>query len=247
MKKIKKIIKKIIYFGFKHKCIICSSNVRIMKPGGIKHEIFEKNKIIEAGYRENCVCPVCYSKDRKRLVYYYIKNFTDILTSKNTVLHFAPEYEIKELIKKNSNCEYYDGDINKEKATYVIDMTDINFQNDTFDYIICNQVLEHIVEEKKAISELKRVIKPNGKIIITVPICISNEKTYEDLSITDPIGRLENFCQENHVRLYGRDFKKRLEKYGLKVEEWKVDEHFTNKEIKKFAFQEGSIIYIATK
>ena len=246
-KKIRHIYRKIIYYGNKHKCNICGSKVKKIIPGGIKHEIFEKNKIVEAGYRENCFCPVCKSRDRIRIIYYYIENYTNILTDKNCILHFAPEYQLKEKIIKNKKIDYYDGDIKEGRATYVVDIRNIQFSSNKFDYIICNQVLEHIVEEAEAINELKRVIKPNGKIIITVPICLSNEKTYEDLSITDPEERLKNFCQKDHVRLYGRDFKERLEKYGLKVEEWKIKEHVTEDEIQKYAFQKDSVIFIATK
>lgn len=246
-RKIRGIYRKIYYYGNKYKCNICSSKVRLMKPHGIKHEIFEKNTIIEAGYRENCTCPVCKSKDRIRMVYYYLEKYTNVFVGKNCILHFAPEFPIKQKIKKNKYAEYYDGDIQKGRATYVVDITDIQFPDNKFDYIICNQVLEHIPDEKKAINELKRVIKPNGKIIITVPICVSNEKTFEDPNITDSKERLANFCQEDHVRLYGRDFKKRLEKFGFEVEEWRVDEHVIEQVIEEYSFSKGGLIYIATK
>lgn len=246
-RKIREIYRKIYYYGNKYKCNICSSKVRLMKPHGIKHEIFEKNTIIEAGYRENCTCPVCKSKDRIRMVYYYLEKYTNVFVGKNCILHFAPEFPIKQKIKKNKYAEYYDGDIQKGRATYVVDITDIQFPDNKFDYIICNQVLEHIPDEKKAINELKRVIKPNGKIIITVPICVSNEKTFEDPNITDSKERLANFCQEDHVRLYGRDFKKRLEKFGFEVEEWRVDEHVIEQVIEEYSFSKGGLIYIATK
>lgn len=240
-------IRKIKYFGKKYKCNICNSWVREMRPFGIKHEIFEKNTILEAGYRENCVCPVCKSKDRIRLVFYYIKKYTDILYGRNTILHFAPEPQLKRKIKKNHKAKYYDGDISEGAASMVIDMTNIQFEDNKFDYIICNQVLEHIEEEEKAILELKRVIKPSGKIILTVPICISNEKTIEDKSITDPEQRLAMFCQEDHVRLYGRDFKERIENYGLKVEEYNFEESEGIEERKKYGIVEHGVIYIATK
>ena len=252
-RKIRGIYRKIYYYGNKYKCNICSSKVRLMKPHGIKHEIFEKNTIIEAGYRENCTCPVCKSKDRIRMVYYYLEKYTNVFVGN------IPYNDEKEDLKKTLSLvgpvksleikqdEYYDGDIQKGRATYVVDITDIQFPDNKFDYIICNQVLEHIPDEKKAINELKRVIKPNGKIIITVPICVSNEKTFEDPNITDSKERLANFCQEDHVRLYGRDFKKRLEKFGFEVEEWRVDEHVIEQVIEEYSFSKGGLIYIATK
>ena len=245
--KIKIIIKKIIYFGFKYKCNICNSSVRCMLPGGIKHEFFERNIVSEAGYRENCFCPVCYSRDRIRLVYYYMKKYTDIFNGKNTILHFAPELVIKDKILKNKLVKYYDGDIKKGRASYIVDIRKIQFEDNMFDYIICNQVLEHILEEEQAILELKRVIKPQGKIIITVPICISNEYTIENNGITNPQKRLEVFGQKDHVRLYGRDFKKRLEKYGFSVEEYDFEKIEGIEKAKKFAMPKYGLIYIASK
>ena len=94
-------INRLLYFGKKYKCNICNIWVRKLKPFWYKHEIFEKNTIIEAWYRKNCTCPVCKSLDRIRLVYYYMENYTNIFTGKNTILHFAPERQIKEKIIKN--------------------------------------------------------------------------------------------------------------------------------------------------
>lgn len=240
-------IKRIIYFGKKYQCNLCGSKVKSMFPSGQKHEIFQKNNITGAGYRDHVKCPVCRSKDKERMVFYYIKNYTDILTGKNTILHFAPEIETKKKIKKNKEATYYDGDIQKEVASQIIDITQISFPDNTFDYIICNHVLEHVEDEKKAILELKRVIKENGKIIITVPICISNEKTIEDESIIEPEERLKYFCQSDHVRLYGRDFVKRIEKYGVTVTEYDFEKEEGIEKRKQYGILENGCIYIVTK
>ena len=247
LKLIKRIIKKTLYYGKKYHCNICESDVRIMKPYGIKHEIFKKNSIVLAGYRKYCKCPVCKSKDRLRLVYYYLIKYTDIFTNENKVLHIAPESLLKEKLLKNDLIKYYDGDLKKGNASFILDITDIPFKDNIFDYIICNQVLEHVVNEKKALYELKRVIKPDGRIIITVPICISNENTLEDDSIVDAKERLSLFCQEDHVRLYGLDFKERMEKYGFKVIEYNIDLENNNDEIKKYSLPKNGLIYILYK
>ncbi len=239
---------KIKNFGWNHTCNLCFSKVKKWKGGGVDHQIFINNKIIGAGYRERFQCPVCGAKDKDRLVFYYIKKYTDMLKKPCTILHFAPErlikYHLKFRSKISKKTKYYNGDLNPKNGDMIIDITNIDFPDNKFDYIICNHVLEHIVDEKKAFNELKRVIKPNGKIILTVPVCISNEKTIEDNSITDPRERMNMFCQEDHVRLYGKDFADRIEKYGLKVKEFKVN----NKAIEeKYGLLEDGIIYIISK
>ncbi len=240
--------RKIWNFGLQYKCNICHSHLKKWRAGGRNHQIFIDNKIVGAGYRKNFQCPVCGAKDKDRLVYYYLENYTDVFQRANKILHFAPEKIIYQKFKRKCHnykaIQYYTGDLNSDRADMIVDITDINFPKNTFDYIICNHVLEHVMEEKKAFAELKRVIKPTGKIILTVPVCVSNAKTIEDNSITDPRERMNLFCQEDHVRLYGRDTKKRIEKYGLIVEEFKVK----NKDIEeKYGLLEDGIIYIISK
>ena len=176
-----------------------------------------------------------------------MEKYTDIFSGKNTILHFAPEKHIREKIKKNSLADYYDADIRTVRSSNIIDITNIPYEDNKFDYIICNQVLEHIIKEKEAINELKRVVKPNGKIILTVPICISNEHTIEDDTVTDSKQRIALFCQDNHVRLYGKDFKKRLENYGLIVEEYNIDEREGIEERNKYGITPHGLVYIASK
>ncbi len=240
--------RRVLNFGFKYTCNICHCKIKKWRPGGNQHQIFIDNHIIGAGYRPNCNCPVCGVKDKDRLIYFYLNKYTDILKKPSTILHFAPEILIYKKIKKkckiNKNFKYYNGDLDPNHADMVIDITNIDFPDNEFDYIICNHVLEHVLEEEKAFKELKRVIKPTGKIIFTVPVCISNAHTIEDDTITDPQERMSKFCQEDHVRLYGRDITERIKKYGLKVEEFKVN----NRKIEeKYGLLEDGIIYILSK
>ncbi len=240
--------RKILNFGFKHTCNVCHCKIKKWRPGGIKHQIFLDNHIIGAGYRQTFNCPVCGVKDKDRLIYFYLKKYTDILKKPCIILHFAPEKLIYKKIKKkckiNKNFKYYNGDLDPTHADMVIDITNIDFPDNKFDYIICNHVLEHVREEEKAFKELKRVIKPTGKIIFTVPVCISNAHTIEDDTITDPQERMSKFCQEDHVRLYGRDITERIKKYGLKVEEFKVN---NRKVEEKYGLLKDGIIYILSK
>ena len=107
--------------------------------------------------------------------------------------------------------------------------------------------MEHITNEELAFSELKRVLKPAGKLILSVPVCISNPETSEDLTITSSELRLKHFGQEDHVRLYGLDTKIRLEKYGLKIDEYIFDEREGVELREKYGLIKGDRLYYCGK
>ena len=227
-------------------CIICGNKVDKFNPGGIGVELFSKHHIIGGGYRENCVCPKCGIIDRERWLYYVIKNKTNIATTSGRILHFAPEQTIINYIKQNTNIDYYTCDIQVGRAMHIVDITDIQFKNNTFDYIIFNHVMEHIPNEKKAIREIKRVLKKNGVLIFSFPICL-DMKTQEDKKIQSSEDRLRLYGQEDHVRLYGYDYIKRYRKYGLNLNVYSPQDEFTDQEIEKYGFIKDDVIIIATK
>ena len=166
--------------------------------------------------------PICGGNDRTRWVNYVIENKLDLLHNKITILHFAPERQIERKIRNKKNITYITADIEEGRADRVEDITHINFPDKYFDYIICNHVLEHIKDEKRAFNELQRCIKENGKIIFSVPICWEID-TYENDSVVTDEDRLIEYGQTDHVRLYGRDLKSRLEQYGFKVEYYRTN------------------------
>ena len=129
----------------------------------------------------------------------------------------------------------------------VFDITDMNFGDSCFDFIICNHVLEHIQDDRKAMSELFRVLKPSGEAILQVPISKYNKGTFEDFLIILPEEREKYFGQKNHVRIYGRDYKGRLESVGFKVELYDIKKDLSIKAIKKYGLNEEEILYIGKK
>lgn len=231
--------------GNKH-CIICGNNFESFLPRGIKAEIFSKYHIIGGGYRDNCICPCCGSWDRIRWVYYVLQNKIDVTEISGRILHFAPEREIKDIIKRNNKIDYYTADIVPGRAMHVTDITDIQYRDGTFDYVICNHVMEHIIDEEKAVNEIKRVLKTNGKWIFSFPIC-KDMLTYENPEIISPEAKLEAYGQEEHVRLYGKDYKERFEKYGLKLQIFSPEKEFDTIDIKKYGFIKDDVIIVATK
>jgi len=134
------------------------------------------------------LCPRCYSSDRERLVYRYITKKSNILNSSKNIrlLHVAPEKNLRKILKSFSRIKYISGDLNPLVADRKIDITNINFENDYLDFIICNHVLEHIVDDQKAMREFFRVLKPKGITILQVPISKVLKQTFEDFSIILP-------------------------------------------------------------
>lgn len=217
-------------------CIICGHKVGKFLPFGIDEGIFTVHHIIGGGLRDNCICPYCKHIDRARWQYYVLTHHSNILRGECSVLHFAAEDHNAKLIQQNKKCRYITADIKPGRGDIVADITDLHmFEAGTFDYVIANHVLEHIPDEAKAISELKRVLKNDGAIILSFPIC-TDEPTYEDPSITTPEGRLKAFGQEDHVRLYGTDYKERLEKYGLEVTVYSPEKELTDAEVTYYGF-----------
>lgn len=230
----------------KSTCIMCNGNFNGFGEFGEKNMLFFDRKIVGGGYRKNAVCPLCGSIDRTRWVYWLLKNQTDIFDRNCTVVHFAPEKQIRDILEQSKNCDYYAADICKSKGVHRIDVTQIPFIDEFADFVIINHVLEHVENEDRAIAELKRVLKSDGKIIMSFPISL-NSKTYENEYIVTDADREKFFGQKDHVRLYGTDFKDRFENYGLRVAVFSPKDYFTAEDIIKYGFMQNDIVLICSK
>lgn len=193
-----------LYFGNNYYCNCCDHNFRTFIP---------KGRIP----RENAECPYCGSLERTRLLLLYLKNNTEIFTKPLKVLHIAPEKCLFDIFI-NLDIEYVDGDIDPLMATHVVDVTNIKYADNYFDIIICSHVLGHVPDEKKAISELRRVLNPNGIALIMTLIDKNNKATFEDEEIISASDRAANYGEPDLCRLHGLDFKDRLAESGFKVE-----------------------------
>ena len=222
-------------------CIICGHKVGrfapLLKTEDLP-EVSRKYHIIGGVLSENCVCPYCREWDRHRWQYYVLKNYSGILEAGEcSVLHFAPEKSNSDLIRQNRKCKYITADIEEGRGDIVADMTNLNmFGDDTFDYIIANHVIDDIADEAKAISELKRVLKNDGTIILSFPICTDITTTYEDTSLATEEEKWEILGDRHSVRLYGTDYKERLESYGLNVKTYSPQNELTDEEITRYGF-----------
>ena len=131
------------------------------------------------------------------------------------MLHVAPEPKLARLLHDMGNIDYVSGDLDPAKAMVRLDATDIQFPDESFNVVYCSHVLEHVPEDRKAMSELYRVLKPGCWGILDVPI--KRETTFEDPSVTTPEERLGVFGQSDHVRIYGEDYVDRLKDAGFDV------------------------------
>ena len=199
----------------------------------------------------NLLTPSNGANARQRLVWHYLENKLNILNKKYTLLHIAPELSYYEKLSKCKNLRYIVGDkmvsgYSNQKGIINMDLTNLNFETNVFDLIICNHVLEHIQDDKKAIFEMYRVLKKGGKAVITVPINEKLTKTYEDSSITKASDRIKHFGQWDHVRWYGLDIKERISKVGFDVEMNRYSNNFSKKDYIRYGFSD-SLIIIANK
>jgi len=178
---------------------------------------------------------------------FYLKARTDVFTRNHRLLHFAPEASLVELLQKSANIEYLSADLDSHRAMERIDMTDIQYADETFSAILCSHVLEHIPDDHKAMSELRRVLTSDGWAILQVPVDVHRATTYEDFSIVSPEERAKHFGRFDHCRVYGGDYKDRLERAGFKVEVDKFVKSFPAAEIARYGLEDWEDVYVCRK
>ena len=224
------------YKGNKQHCPICDGNFRTFLPYG-----YTDNNA------ENRLCPSCLSLERHRLIWLYLKNETKLFTEPMNMLHIAPEQSFYKRFKAIKTLDYFTADLESPLAEYHFDIHEIPFEDNKFDFIMCNHVLEHVDDEFKVTRELYRVLKPGGFAILQVPINLDFNKTYEDKSITTAKEREKHYGQYDHVRWHGLDYPERLEKSGFVVDSLGYIGKFTDEEVEKMRLPKSELLYIARK
>ena len=197
--------------------------------------------------RPNALALHSLSLERHRLIWLYLKNKTDFFTSTKRVLHIAPEFCFIKPFKKLKNLDYITADLISPWADVKLDVQNIPFPDSNFDVVICNHVLEHVDDDRKAMQELLRVMKPGGFGIFQVPLDNSIEKTLEDKSINTPELREKYYKQRDHLRLYGKDYAKRLREVGFEVTEDDYVHTLSSELVERYALPKDEILYICRK
>jgi SAM-dependent methyltransferase len=226
----------LFYRGANVSCPVCDHQYRIFLPYG------------RINTRPNALCPNCLSLERHRLIYRYLQEKTSFFTNAQAVLHIAPEACFIPRFDKIHGEGYITADIESPLAKVKMDIHQIPFEDNRFDVVLCNHVLEHVRDDIQAMRELHRVMKPGGFAILQVPFFNPvQEQTFEDNSITDKRERERIFGQDDHVRKYGHDYPQRIRQAGLQA----IEENFVNElseaERQRFGLVKGEIIYIGKK
>ena len=197
--------------------------------------------------RENAIAPDSLSLERHRLMWLFLKNKTNFFTDNLKFLHIAPEYCFIKIFKGMKNLDYLTADLISPWADVKMDVHDIPFEENTFDVVICNHVLEHVDDADKVMKEFYRVMKSGGWGIFQVPIDYNNSVTIEDRSVTDPRERERLYWQSDHLRLFGRDYGDKLAAAGFKVTESNFINEINPKLVERYALDKNEIVYYCQK
>ena len=197
--------------------------------------------------RNNVLSPSTLSLERHRLLWLYLKNETNFFTSKKKILHFAPEQAFYKTFRNLKNIDYTTTDLLSPLADVKADICNLPFEDNEYDVILCNHVLEHIPDDTKAMQELFRVLKPGGMAILQIPQDLKLSVTFTDNSVTDQKERAKIFGQYDHVRIYGLDYFDKLRSIGFKVVEVDYTSKIDATLIEKYCLAKGEIIPVCYK
>ena len=215
----------------------------------------QRRKFIPYGYvkpRENALCPNCLSLERHRLLWLWLLRESDIgrgAMALPRLLHIAPEVALMRKFRKMYAREkerYVTADLESPLADMHFDVQEIPIEDGSFDCVICNHILEHVEDDRKALDEIYRVLRKGGWGVILSPVELEREKTFEDDTITDREERTRIFGQYDHRRIYGRDYAERLQEAGFEVYDIPYKEAFTAAEQQRYALCDDHL-YIVRK
>ena len=232
-----KLVAPLLYKGNKVECPVCEKSFSKFLSYGS-----------DVAHRENVLCPYDLTLERHRLMWLYLKDQSNYFTTeKLNVLHIAPEQCFHKKFKKQSNLNYLTGDLVSPIADMHFDLHQIPLEDNRFDVVFCNHVLEHVDDAHQCMSELYRVMKPGGWGVMQVPLDYNRDTTYEDASITSPEEREKHFWQKDHVRLFGNDYPDWLRKAGFDVETFDVNKKYPAELVKRYRLIEQEMLYIVSK
>lgn len=195
---------------------------------------------------DNDQCPGCGSLMRHRAIVLYVQNVLHLAERRLSVFHIGPAESVRGRLSSLDSLDYLSADLEPGKADVEADITDLRFDSDLFDFVLCVHVLEHVPEDRKAISEMHRVLRPGGTALIMVPPS-DLAVTAEDPSVTNPSERERLFGQHDHVRLCGADYKERLAEPGFQVEAVDYPEQLGPEKRARYGLRVGEPFYICDK
>jgi SAM-dependent methyltransferase len=190
------------YRGNRIECPVCGGRFRRLRPFGRTRRV-------------NALCPRCGALERTRSLWLYLSTETELTREHARVLHVAPEPSVDSRLRRLTNLDYVTGDLERSDVDVAMDITSMPFDAESFDAVICSHVLEHVPDDRLALREILRVLRPGGQAVLMIPLDPSRASTLEDPTVTDPAERERRFNQRDHVRIYGQDFEDRLLEAGF--------------------------------
>ena len=221
------------YIGRGRHCPICGTRRRKFLPYGYVTS------------REDALCPGCLSLERHRAIWLYITQRSDLLERHPRLLHIAPEVSLRNKLRRSyTGDNYITADLESPLADMHFDVQHIPMEDRSIDVVICNHLLEHVEDDRVALAELYRIMRPGGWGIVLVPEDRSREETFEDDTITDPKERTRLFGQYDHRRVYGRDYDDRLREAGFEVERITVGDMLSEDERRLYATGSDDMVVV---
>jgi SAM-dependent methyltransferase len=159
-------------------------------------------------------CPQCGSRERHRLMHLWVTEGGGDRLAGRRILHFAPERAV--VRRMRGNPLYESADLHQPGVTHRVDITEVPLAEAEYDVVIAHHVLEHIPDDRQAMRELFRLLKPGGVAVLSVPLNASRQQTYENAAVTASGERHAHFSAEDHRRYYGLDFSDRLAEAGFR-------------------------------
>lgn len=227
-------------------CPFCDA-VRSPKSFGVKSEAFERRTVVDAGPRPLAKCQGCGAFERERMLHWCMKERLGVRRAK--LLHFAPSRITHNWLSEYGQLELTNTDLTPRRYRYAgnvvkSDITQLPFEDDSYEFVVCSHVLEHIPDDARAFAEVRRVLKPGGYAFFMVPLVVDGKGLLEDPSITSPEGRLANFGQNDHVRIYdAQTFVQRMKASGLVTT---VFDPFAEDPLRAIAYGigEGNVVFV---
>ena len=253
-KVLKRFVKLRRYLGMDYQCPICGVSLRAFKPIGKSYwrDTKKFGTIHPASSFETfnvaaTFCPRCDASDRERLTAIYLERVFLAFDPgrKYRLLEFAPNEALPKKLKGYPFIAYRSADLSRKTVDERVDLTAMHrYADQSVDIILCSHVLEHIIDDRKAMREIRRVLKPSGFAVVLVPLVVGLEETHEDPSIDTEALRWKYFGMGDHVRQYGkRDFIERLESAGLNVEQRGI-EYFGAEVFRRAGIADNSVLYV---
>ncbi len=247
--------------SYRYECPLCRRRVESFLPlsqampgliAELKKHNFDMQLFAQAETLnlQQYACPYCRSNDRTRMYALFLRDEAQKIgsESKLRMLDIAPARTLREMILKLGCFDYRSADLLRTDVDDHVDIMDMKaYANDSFDCFICSHVLEHVPDDRLAIGELFRILKPGGWGIAMAPIILGLRETIEDPNLSNPDERFRRFGQGDHLRLYARhDFIQRLTQAGFKVSGLGFT-HFGGEILERNGIQQGAVLYICRK